>query len=33
LGHERLETTAMYTEPTMHDLEEAVRRLKRDHEG
>jgi site-specific recombinase XerD len=30
LGHERLETTAIYTEPTARDLEEAVRRLERD---
>jgi site-specific recombinase XerD len=30
LGHERLETAAIYTQPTAHDLEEAVRRLERD---
>jgi len=30
LGHERLETTAIYTEPTARDLEAAVRRLERD---
>ncbi len=30
LGHERLETTAIYTQPTTHDLEAAVRRLERD---
>jgi site-specific recombinase XerD len=30
LGHERLETTAIYTEPTARDLEEAVARLERD---
>ncbi|MDQ5853176.1 MAG: tyrosine-type recombinase/integrase [Chloroflexota bacterium] len=30
LGHERLETTAIYTQPTAHDLEAAVRRLERD---
>lgn len=29
LGHERLETTAIYTQPTARDLEEAVRRLER----
>jgi integrase/recombinase XerC len=28
LGHERLETTAIYTQPTARDLEEAVRRLE-----
>ena len=32
LGHERLETTAIYTQPTARDLEEAVRRLEREHE-
>jgi site-specific recombinase XerD len=32
LGHERLETTAIYTQPTAHDLEAAVRRLERDSE-
>jgi site-specific recombinase XerD len=32
LGHERLETTAIYTEPTTHDLDEAVRHLERDRE-
>lgn len=32
LGHERLETTAIYTQPLARDLEEAVRRLERDHE-
>jgi integrase/recombinase XerC len=30
LGHERLETTALYTEPTARDVEEAVRREERD---
>ena len=30
LGHERLETTAIYTQPTAQDLETAVRRLERD---
>jgi integrase/recombinase XerD len=30
LGHERLETTAIYTHPTARDLEEAVRRLEAD---
>ena len=30
LGHERLETTAIYTQPTSRDLEEAVRRLEVD---
>jgi site-specific recombinase XerD len=30
LGHERLETTSIYTKPTGVDLEEAVRRLERD---
>jgi hypothetical protein len=30
LGHERLETTAIYTEPTACDLEEAVARLERE---
>lgn len=30
LGHERLETTAIYTQPTARDLEDAVRRLERD---
>src|ERR671923_468959 len=30
LGHERLETTAIYTEPTARDLEEAVAKLERD---
>jgi site-specific recombinase XerD len=29
LGHERLETTAIYTQPTACDLEDAVRRLER----
>jgi site-specific recombinase XerD len=28
LGHERLETTAISTQPTAGDLEEAVRRLE-----
>jgi len=28
LGHERLETTAIYTQPTARDLEQAVRRLE-----
>ena len=32
LGHERLETTAVYTQPNARDLEEAVRRLERDSE-
>lgn len=31
LGHERLETTAIYTQPTTRDLEEAVQRLERDN--
>jgi hypothetical protein len=26
--HERLETTAIYTQPTARDLEQAVRRLE-----
>jgi site-specific recombinase XerD len=30
LGHERLETTAIYTHPMARDLEEAVRRLETD---
>ena len=30
LGHERLETTTIYTQPTTQDLEAAVRRLERD---
>jgi site-specific recombinase XerD len=30
LGHERLETTAIYTQPTARDLEEAVRLLEVD---
>lgn len=30
LGHERLETTAIYTQPTARDLEEAVRQLEAD---
>jgi integrase/recombinase XerC len=30
LGHERLETTAIYTQPHERDLEEAVGRLERD---
>ena len=30
LGHERLETTAIYIQPTARDLEEAVRRLEAD---
>jgi site-specific recombinase XerD len=30
LGHERLETTAIYTHPTARDLETAVRRLEAD---
>lgn len=33
LGHGRLETTAIYTEPTAHGLDEAVRRLERDPAG
>jgi integrase/recombinase XerD len=28
LGHERLETTAIYTQPAVRDLEQAVRRLE-----
>lgn len=32
LGHERLETTAIYTQPTAHDLEQAVRRLEAEAE-
>jgi site-specific recombinase XerD len=30
LGHQRLETTAIYTTPSRRDLEQAVRRLERD---
>ncbi len=30
LGHERLETTAIYAQPTAQDLEAAVRRLEQD---
>jgi integrase/recombinase XerC len=30
LGHERLETTAIYTQPAARDLEAAVRRLEAD---
>jgi len=30
LGHARLETTAIYTQPTARDLEQAVRRLEAD---
>lgn len=30
LGHSRLETTAIYTHPSDHDLEHAVERLERD---
>lgn len=30
LGHERLETTAIYTQPMARDLEAAVRRLEAD---
>ena len=30
LGHERLETTAIYTQPTAQDLATAVARLERD---
>jgi len=30
LGHARLETTAIYTQPTARDLEVAVRRLEAD---
>jgi integrase/recombinase XerC len=33
LGHERLETTAIYTQPTARDLEDAVRRLEVDADG
>ena len=32
LGHERLETTAIYTQPTARDLEQAVRRLEAEPE-
>jgi site-specific recombinase XerD len=30
LGHERLETTALYTTPSQRDLERGVERLERD---
>ncbi len=30
LGHERLETTAIYTQPSPRDLERAVQKLERD---
>jgi integrase/recombinase XerC len=30
LGHERLETTAIYTQPMQRDLEAAVSRLERE---
>ena len=33
LGHERLETTAIYTQPTARDLEQAVRRLELEPES
>jgi integrase/recombinase XerD len=33
LGHERLETTAIYTQPTARDLEQAVRRLEAEPES
>ncbi len=32
LGHERLETTAIYTQPRACDLEQAVRRLEAEPE-
>jgi site-specific recombinase XerD len=32
LGHERLETTAIYTQPNANDLEVAVRHLEVDAE-
>ncbi len=31
LGHQRLETTAIYTTPSGRDLEKAVSKLERDH--
>jgi integrase/recombinase XerC len=31
LGHERLETTAVYTTPSQRDLEKVVEKLERDH--
>jgi len=31
LGHQRLETTAIYTTPSQRDLEAAVGKLERDH--
>jgi site-specific recombinase XerD len=30
MGHERLETTAIYTTPSAQDLEQAVARLEQD---
>jgi len=30
LGHEKLETTAIYTQPSARDLERAVQRLERE---
>lgn len=33
LGHERLETTAIYTQPAARDLEQAVRRLEAEPES
>jgi site-specific recombinase XerD len=33
LGHERLETTATYTQPTAGDLEAAVAKLEADATG
>jgi hypothetical protein len=33
LGHAHLETTALFTDPTVLDREEVVRRLERDPEA